>query len=79
MGDFGVKQVTLEGRGQGLVATRDFQMGDVVMTEDPLIDMPLKVFDNPDMDRVERWLDRRVNGLTSKQRQIFFELSGKRQ
>lgn len=75
MGDFDVKQVTFEGKGQGLVATRDFQVGEVVMREDPLIDMPLKVFDNPDMDRVERWLDRKVNGLTCQQRQIYFELS----
>jgi len=75
MSEWGVSQVSLEGKGQGLVATRDFQVGEVLIREDPMILMPADVFDNPDTDRVERWLDRRVNALTSTQRQIFFELS----
>ena len=45
------------------------------MREEPIIEMPLKVFELEDPDRVERWLDKKINSMTSPQRQQFFELS----
>ena len=72
----GVKVVTLSGKGQGMVATRAFQVGDVILAESPMIVMPEALFDCPDPDKVERWLDRKINALTSEQREEFFNLSG---
>ena len=34
----------LPGRGSGLIATKDFYPGDLIMRENPIIDMPDKVF-----------------------------------
>ena len=72
----GVKVVTFPGKGQGMVATRAFQVGDVILAESPMIVMPEAMFDCPDPDKVERWLDRKINALTSEQREEFFNLSG---
>ena len=72
----GVEFVIFPGKGLGLVAKRAFEVGDVVFRETPIVDMPQSVFDLEDPDRVERWLDRKINAMTSSQRQQFFDLSG---
>jgi len=71
----GVECVTFPGKGQGLVAKRAFEVGDVVLRETPIVDMPQSIFDLEEPDRVERWLDRKINAMTSSQRQQFFDLS----
>lgn len=73
----GVQVVTFAGKGQGLAAARPFQVGDVIISEPPMITMPGTVFDCPDPDKIERWLDRKINALTSQQREEFYNLSGK--
>ena len=72
----GVECVTFPGKGQGLVAKQAFEVGDVVLRETPIVDMPQSIFDLEEPDRVERWLDRKINAMTSSQRQQFFDLSG---
>ncbi len=63
------------GKGKGLFAARDLRMGEVVMRESPLIVMPDAVFQLEDMDRLESWLDKRVNALSSSDRAAFSALS----
>ena len=40
----GYKVQELPGRGSGLIATKDFSPGDLIMRENPIIAMPDKVF-----------------------------------
>ena len=70
----GVESVEMTGKGIGLVAKRDFHVGDVVLREPPLLWMPSKVFD-AENDVTERWLDKKINAMTSQQRAAFYELS----
>ncbi len=66
------------GKGQGMFATRHIKMGEVVIREEAVINMPDEVFQWEDMDRIERWLDRRINQLSSDDRAAFFELADSR-
>ncbi len=65
----------IPGKGNGLFAKKAFGIGDVILAEAPLIVMPDDVFSHDDMDRIEAWLDRQINKLTSDQRSVFFDLS----
>ena len=49
-----VECVSLPGRGQGLVAKQAIQIGEVILQENPIVEMPLSVFDSPDPDRIDR-------------------------
>ena len=42
--DVGYEVKELPGRGSGLIATKDFFPGDLIMREFPIINMPDKVF-----------------------------------
>lgn len=68
----------LPGRGSGLIATKDFYPGDLVMREHPIINMPDKVFSRDDPDYIEDWLDKRINKLSSEDRFKFYDLSDAR-
>ena len=70
-----VECVSLPGRGQGLVAKQALQIGEVILRENPMVEMPLSVFDLPDSDRIDRRLDRKINAMTAIQRQQYFDLS----
>ena len=65
----------ISGKGIGMIALKRFQVGDLIVRETPLINMPKKVFDNPQMDMIERWLDRKINSLSSEGRREFYDLS----
>lgn len=66
---------TVRGKGQGLFATQNIEIGQLILREKPLIVMPDEIFALDDMDRLERWLDRALNKLSAADRQIFFNLS----
>jgi len=68
----------LPGRGSGLIATKDFYPGDLIMRENPIIDMPDKVFSSDDPDYIENWLDKKINKLSSEDRFKFYDLSDAR-
>ena len=52
---------TVPGKGQGMFAVRDVWPGEIVCRERPMIVMPDAIFELEDHDRIEAWLDRRIN------------------
>jgi hypothetical protein len=40
--------------------------------------MPKKIFDDDDPNYIEQWLDRRINRMSSEEREIFFSLADSR-
>ena len=56
----------------------DIKKGDLILRESPLILMPKRIFDDDDPDYIEQWLDRRINRLTSEEREIFYSLADSR-
>ena len=50
----------------------------MILREKPLILMPKKIFDDDDPNYIENWLDRRINRMTSEEREIFFSLADSR-
>ena len=68
----------LPGRGYGVIAAKCFQPGDLIMRDHPLIVMPAKVFENDDPDYIERWLDKKINRLSSSDREKYYDLSDAR-
>ncbi len=65
----------VSGKGKGLFARSDLGAGQLVLRESPLLLMPNEVYSADDMDRIERWLDRRLNALSCERRAAFFDLS----
>ncbi len=57
---------------------RAIEAGEVIIRESPLILMPQKIFDDNDPDYIENWLTRRINRMTSEEREIFFSLADSR-
>jgi len=68
----------LPGRGDGVVALRDFQPGDLIMEDHPMIVMPDNIFERDDPDYIERWLDKKINLLSCFDREKYFNLSDAR-
>ena len=68
----------LPGRGDGVVALKDFQPGDLIMEDHPMIVMPGNVFERDDPDYIERWLDKKINRLSCFDREKYFNLSDAR-
>ena len=64
--------------GMGMYAKEDLQPGQVILREKPLIVMPDKIFSDEDVDKIERWLEKRVNRLSSEDREIYFNLADSR-
>ena len=52
-----------------------FISGQIILREKPIIVMPDKVFSNDDQDYIESWLDKRLNQMSSPDRQAFYDLS----
>ena len=50
----------------------------MILREKPLILMPKKIFDDDDPNYIENWLDRRINRMSSEEREIFFSLADSR-
>lgn len=65
-------------KGQGMFATRPIAAGEIIVREKPLILMPDEVFSDEDSDRIETWLDKQINRMTSQDRETFFNLSDSR-
>jgi len=76
--DVGYEVKELPGRGSGLIATKDFFPGDLIMREFPIINMPDRVFSSDDPDYIENWLDKKINNLSSEDRFKFYDLSDSR-
>jgi hypothetical protein len=57
---------------------RDLSAGDLILREKPLILMPKKIFEDDDPDYIEQWLDRRINRMSSEEREVFFSLADSR-
>lgn len=55
-------------KGMAMFASRAIPAGSLIVREKPLIVMPDAVFSMEDQDRLETWLDRRLNKLTSEGR-----------
>jgi len=72
--ELGIEFIELAGKGVGMVAKRNFGVGDIVLREHPLIWMPLEVFE-AENDRTERWLDRKLNSMSCQDRSDFYDLS----
>ena len=68
----------LPGRGDGVIALRDFQPGDLIMEDHPMIVMPGNIFERDDPDYIERWLDKKINRLSCCDREKYFNLSDAR-
>ena len=69
---FEVKQ---SANGMGMFALKDIPPGQIILREKPLIVMPDKVFSCEDSDYIEAWLDKRLNKMSSEDRQKFYDLS----
>jgi len=69
---FEVKQ---SANGMGMFALKDIPPGQIILREKPLIVMPDKVFSSEDSDYIEAWLDKRLNKMSSEDRQKFYDLS----
>ena len=66
-GQTAVKEVA--GKGIGMVALRKIYPGDLIFAEIPLFVMSRAVFDSG-IDNTEDWLNKKINGLSSKQREV---------
>ena len=75
-GRFEVRETS--SKGHAMFATAPIPLGSVIFSEQPLIHMPDAIFNLEDSDRVETWLDRRINGLSCDQREVFFNLADSR-
>ena len=73
-----VSVISTETQGKCLVSGGNFEIGDTILIESPMIVMPSDIFDSSDEDLVETWLDKQINELTCQQRQLFFDLSDSR-
>jgi len=56
-----------------MIATRKLYPGEVIISETPLLVIPEKTFDNA--DKLESYLERQINKLSSEDRNKFFDLS----
>lgn len=64
----------MAGKGIGMVALRKIYPGDLIFTEIPLFVMTGAVFDSG-RDNTEEWLDKKINRLSSKQREVLLCLT----
>ena len=67
------KILSIPGKGNGMIATRKLYPGEVIISETPLLVIPEKTFDNA--DKLESYLERQINKLSSEDRNKFFDLS----
>jgi len=67
------KILSIPGKGNGMIATRKLYPGEVIISETPLLVIPEKTFDNA--DKLESYLERQINKLSSDDRNKFFDLS----
>jgi hypothetical protein len=65
-------------KGLGMFATQNIRPGQVILREKPLIVMPDSIFCNDDWEFLESWMDKRLNKLSSQDREIFFDLADSR-
>jgi len=71
------KIVEIPCKGFGMVATKKLFPGDLILAEKPLFIIPEEIFS--DVETCEEFLEKAVEKLTSKQRELFFGLSDKRE
>ena len=67
--DPAAKVKEMAGKGIGMVALRKIYPGDLIFSEIPLFVMSGAVFDSG-RDNTEEWLDKKINRLSSKQREV---------
>jgi len=67
-----VKEVA--GKGIGMVATKKLYPGDLILSEKPVMTMPVAIFDSG-RDSTEDWLDKTINRLGSMERELLLSLS----
>jgi len=67
-----VKEVA--GKGIGMVATKKLYPGDLILSEKPVMTMPVAIFDSG-RESTEDWLDKTINRLGSMERELLLSLS----
>jgi len=70
------KTQELPGKGVGMIAMKKFYPGDLILAEKPLIRVPDAIFENP--DECEEFLEKKMNSLSSSDRELFLGLTDKR-
>jgi len=67
-----VKEIS--GKGIGMVATKKLYPGDLILAENPVMTMPVAIFDS-DHESTEDWLDKTINRLSSIERELVLSLT----
>jgi len=67
------KILQISGKGTGMIANKKIYPGDIILAEKPLILVPNAVFN--DNQRIEPFLDKAVNKMSTIDREKFFDLS----
>ena len=73
-----VEAIPIPNKGTGVVALRDIQPGEILMSERPLIYMPDEIYQIDEPVDIEIWLDKRINKMTEPDRVKFYSLTDSR-
>jgi hypothetical protein len=68
------KVITIEGKGQGVIAKEDLEPGTLILEDDPLFIVPDNVH-TKDPTELDNYLTACVSELSEEKQQIFFSLA----
>jgi len=71
---FEVKKI--HSKGMGMIATQKLYPGDLILAEKPMITVPEDIFE--DVEKCEEFIDKEINNLSSRDRELILDLSDKR-